>query len=124
MADENVTKNETTTETTAQETREATQAPKPAAPKPHAPSPAAFAKKAAPAARRVAAPAAATYTETQVKQAESFGHVDENGTVFVKDGDGEREVGQFPDVSKEEALALYAVVSLISRPSSMHWPHV
>ena len=108
MADENVTKNETTTETTAQETREATQAPKPAAPKPHAPSPAAFAKKAAPAARRVAAPAAATYTETQVKQAESFGHVDENGTVFVKDGDGEREVGQFPDVSKEEALALYA----------------
>ena len=108
MADENVTKNETTTETTAQETRKATQAPKPAAPKPHAPSPAAFAKKAAPAARRVAAPAAATYTETQVKQAESFGHVDENGTVFVKDGDGEREVGQFPDVSKEEALALYA----------------
>lgn len=28
--------------------------------------------------------------------------------MFVKDGDGEREVGQFPDVSKEEALALYA----------------
>ena len=25
-----------------------------------------------------------------------------------KDGEGEREVGQFPDASKEEALALYA----------------
>ena len=108
MADDNVTKNETTTETTAQETHEATKAPKPAAPKPHAPSPAAFAKKTAPAARRVAAPAAATYTEAQVKEAEAFGRVDENGTVFVKEGDGEREVGQFPDVSKEEALALYA----------------
>ena len=34
--------------------------------------------------------------------------MDDNGTVFVKDGDAEREVGQFPDVSKEEALALYA----------------
>ena len=108
MADDNVTKNETTTETTAQETHEATKAPKPAAPKPHAPSPAAFAKKATPAARRVAAPAAATYTEAQVKEAEAFGRVDENGTVFVKEGEGEREVGQFPDVSKEEALALYA----------------
>ena len=108
MADENVTKNETTTETTAQETREAAKAPKPAAPKPHAPSPAAFARKAAPAARRTAAPAAATYTETQVRQAEAFGRVDENGIVFVKEGEGEREVGQFPDVSKEEALALYA----------------
>ena len=108
MADENVTKNETTTETTAQETREAAKAPKPAAPKPHAPSPAAFARKAAPAARRAAAPAAATYTETQVRQAEAFGRVDENGIVFVKEGEGEREVGQFPDVSKEEALALYA----------------
>ena len=106
MADENVTKNETTTETTAQETQGVAKAPKPAAPKPHAPSPAAFAKKAAPAARVAAS--AVSHTEAQVKQAESFGRVDDNGTVFVKDGDGEREVGQFPDVSKEEALALYA----------------
>ena len=28
--------------------------------------------------------------------------------MYVKDGDSEREVGQFPDASKEEALALYA----------------
>lgn len=34
--------------------------------------------------------------------------MDDNGTVFVKEGDTEREVGQFPDASKEEALALYA----------------
>ena len=55
-------------------------------------------------------PAAATaaYSEADVKAAEAFGRVDDNGTVFVKDGDAEREVGQFPDVSKEEALALYA----------------
>lgn len=59
---------------------------------------------------RAAAPAAATatYSEADVKAAEAFGRVDDNGTVFVKDGDAEREVGQFPDVSKEEALALYA----------------
>ncbi len=43
-----------------------------------------------------------------MKAAEAFGRVDDNGTVYVKDGDSEREVGQFPDVSKEEALALYA----------------
>ena len=34
--------------------------------------------------------------------------VDDNGTVYVREGDSEREVGQFPDVSKEEALSLYA----------------
>ena len=52
--------------------------------------------------------ATAAYSEADVKAAEAFGRVDDNGTVFVKDGDAEREVGQFPDVSKEEALALYA----------------
>ena len=43
-----------------------------------------------------------------MKTAEAFGRVADDGTVFVKDGEGEREVGQFPDASKEEALALYA----------------
>ncbi|KAB5605894.1 DUF349 domain-containing protein, partial [Bifidobacterium jacchi] len=76
-------------------------------PKPHAPSPAAFAKKSA-SQHVVAAPAAGSYSDDDVKAAEAFGRVDENGTVFVKDGDDEREVGQFPDASKEEALALYA----------------
>ncbi len=36
-----------------------------------------------------------------------WGRVDENRTVYVRDGDGEREVGQFPDGTPEEALAYY-----------------
>ena len=108
MADENVTASENTTETTEQAATPATQASKPAVPspaamKPHAPSPAAFAKKTP---KR--APATTGFSEEDVKAAETFGRVADDGTVFVKDGEGEREVGQFPDASKEEALALYA----------------
>lgn len=118
MADEkNVTDTENTTDTTEQATTPAHEeqasatpaSPTPSAmPKPHAPSPAAFAKK--PATQHVAAPAPATgaYADADVKAAEAFGRVDDNGTVFVREGDAEREVGQFPDTSKEEALALYA----------------
>lgn len=119
MADETVTEPVNTAApeeqatTPAPEASAATPAPTPSPasmPKPHAPSPAAFAKKAPAAKAHAAAPAAATaiYSEADVKAAEAFGRVDDNGTVFVKDGDAEREVGQFPDVSKEEALALYA----------------
>lgn len=36
-----------------------------------------------------------------------WGRVDEAGTVFVRDGDGERAVGQFPDGTAEEALAYF-----------------
>ena len=36
-----------------------------------------------------------------------WGRVDENRTVFVREGDTEREVGQFPDGTAEEALAYY-----------------
>ncbi len=36
-----------------------------------------------------------------------WGRVDENRTVFVREGDTEREVGQFPDGTPEEALAYY-----------------
>lgn len=36
-----------------------------------------------------------------------WGRVDETGTVFVRDGSGERAVGQFPDGSPEEALAYF-----------------
>lgn len=36
-----------------------------------------------------------------------FGRVDVDGTVYVKDGDGEREVGQFSDGSATEAMAFY-----------------
>ncbi|KFI52743.1 DUF349 domain-containing protein [Bifidobacterium biavatii] len=116
MADENVTE-EKNTETTGQASTPAPESqasakpaqPTPASmPKPHAPSPAAFAKKAAHPHASAPAPANDAYTEADVKAAEAFGRVDDNGTVFVKDREGEREVGQFPDVSKEEALALYA----------------
>lgn len=115
MADENVTEPNNTTATTEQaptpapeEKASATPAqPSPASmPKPHAPSPAAFAKK--PAHTAAPAPATGAYSDAEVKAAEEFGRVDDNGTVYVKDGEAEREVGQFPDVSKEEALALYA----------------
>lgn len=80
---------------------------KPHAPaKPHIPSPAALAKK--PAQQHVPTPVAAVYSESDVKAAEAFGRVDDQGGVFVKEESGEREVGQFPDAPKEEALALYA----------------
>lgn len=36
-----------------------------------------------------------------------WGRVDETGTVFVREGDGERAVGQYPDGTKEEALAYF-----------------
>ena len=108
MADENVTASENITETNEQAATPATQASKPAVPspaamKPHAPSPAAFAKKAP------QRPATSTgFSEADIKATEAFGRVADDGTVFVKEGEGEREVGQFPDASKEEALALYA----------------
>ncbi len=110
MADENVTASENTNETNEQATTPAVQASKPAVPspaamKPHTPSPAAFAKKAP---QRAAAPSATGFSEADVKAAEAFGRVGDDGTVYVREGDEEREVGQFPDASKEEALALYA----------------
>lgn len=91
------------------ETTAATETTKPGAPTPaslksHAPSPAAFAK----APHAAAKPAGAGYSQADIEKAESFGRVDDNGTVYVREGDGEREVGQFPDASKAEALALYA----------------
>jgi hypothetical protein len=36
-----------------------------------------------------------------------WGRVDDDGTVYVRDGDGERVVGQYPDATPEEALAYY-----------------
>lgn len=37
----------------------------------------------------------------------TWGRVDEDGTVYVRDGDGERAVGQYPDGTPEEALAYF-----------------
>jgi hypothetical protein len=39
--------------------------------------------------------------------ASEWGRVDDDGTVYVKTGDGERSVGQMPDATPEEALAFY-----------------
>ncbi len=36
-----------------------------------------------------------------------FGRVDPDGTVYVRTADGERAVGQIPDVSADEAMAFY-----------------
>jgi hypothetical protein len=76
--------------------------PRPAAPKPSAvPSPAAVRKVAHPAP---ALPA----TAPPGPPAETFGRVAEDGTVFVRTAEGEREVGAYPGASPDEALHYFA----------------
>ncbi|MEU4362889.1 DUF349 domain-containing protein [Promicromonospora sp. NPDC023987] len=104
----------------AEETPAPAPAPRPAAPKPsEIPSPAALARprppkpgapsapaaQAAPAAPAPVVPPAADAAAHA--EAEKFGRVDEDGSVYVREAAGERVVGQFPGVSTEEALALY-----------------
>ncbi len=56
----------------------------------------------------VAAPApVAPVDPAEAARAAEFGRVDEAGTVFVREGDAEREVGQFPGAPADEAIALY-----------------
>ena len=43
----------------------------------------------------------------EVAAAREFGRVAEDGTVYVRENAEERIVGQFPDVSEDEALSLY-----------------
>ncbi|RNI22833.1 DUF349 domain-containing protein [Flexivirga caeni] len=69
-------------------------APSPASIKPHRPTP------AAPQAP-VAAPLVTSNSAT-------FGRVAEDGTVFVRTPDGDREVGSYPDATHAEALAYFA----------------
>ncbi|GAB3584309.1 DUF349 domain-containing protein [Calidifontibacter terrae] len=70
--------------------------PTPAAMKPHAPV-AAMAGSPAPAAPAMSSSNAAT-----------FGRVAEDGTVFVRTPDGEKEVGSYPEATHDEALAYFA----------------
>jgi hypothetical protein len=42
------------------------------------------------------------------QSADQWGRVAEDGSVFVRTADGERQVGQMPDATPEEALAFYA----------------
>ncbi|MBN0039963.1 DUF349 domain-containing protein [Cellulosimicrobium cellulans] len=95
--------------------------PKPAGPRPGPrPKPSALPhpprKPVAPAAGGPAAPAVAPEVpavpaladdSAAAKAAAEFGRVDEDGTVYVREGAGERPVGQFPGVDADEALALY-----------------
>jgi hypothetical protein len=72
-------------------------------PRPHTPAP-------------VAVPAAPTHDIAPVPvpddakaiaEASTFGRVDADGNVFVREASGERAVGQFPGVDDKQALALY-----------------
>jgi hypothetical protein len=65
-----------------------------------APSPVNLARPAVPRAPQPTAPDAPSATEP-------WGRVDETGTVFVREADGERAVGQYPDGTPEEALAYF-----------------
>ncbi|MGJ7442706.1 DUF349 domain-containing protein [Aquipuribacter sp. MA13-6] len=79
-----------------------TPSPVPSAPAHDAPRP----SDVMPARAHTPAPAAAVTPPLAVGAA-SFGRVDEAGVVHVRDGDEEREVGQYPDVPHSEALAFY-----------------
>jgi len=46
-------------------------------------------------------------TVSETKNERPWGRVDDNLTVYVREGDSEREVGQFPDATPEEALAYF-----------------
>ncbi|MCE1177593.1 MAG: DUF349 domain-containing protein [Micrococcales bacterium] len=74
----------------------------PASPKPTAiPSPAALRK----VVHAPAAPAAVAHPHSD---SAAFGRVDEEGKVFVREGEGEREVGTYVAGSHDEALQYYA----------------
>lgn len=59
------------------------------------------------ASEQAAAPAAPASPAAESNATRAWGRVDEHRTVFVREGDTEREVGQFPDGTAEEALAYY-----------------
>lgn len=50
---------------------------------------------------------AAPLDPAEVAAAAAFGRVTEDGTVLVRDGDEEREVGQVPGAAADDAMALY-----------------
>lgn len=62
---------------------------------------------AAPIATPAAVPVAPKEDMAAITAASAFGRVDEEGNVFVKDGETERPVGQFPDATADEAMSLY-----------------
>ena len=93
---------ETAERTVAETSRPA--APTPAAFAARRPSPGAAGPHAPKAAQPVAAPAAHT---TPLEEAARFARVEEDGHVFLLVDGEEFPVGQFPDASREEALAYF-----------------
>ncbi len=75
----------------------------PAAPAIAVPSPAEMAAMVHPRAPAVAVPAPLPASESA-----RFGRVDEEGRVFVRVGEDEREVGSYPGASPDEALQYFA----------------
>jgi hypothetical protein len=55
----------------------------------------------------VTTPEHAPATEVAEASTHPWGRVDEHGVVFVRDGDGERQVGEYPDATPDEAIAYY-----------------
>ncbi|WP_234423987.1 DUF349 domain-containing protein [Intrasporangium calvum] len=105
---------ETVDEPVSTQPAEATEAAEPAEPAPPTPAsipkpsaiptPAALAK----AAPHPVAPPAVPAITTDHSASAAFGRVDENGTVFVRTKEGEKEVGSYPGATPEEALTYFA----------------
>ena len=62
---------------------------------------------AASAPRAPSVPPPPDMSEAELLEAATFGRVAEDGTVWVREAAGEREVGQFPGAEAPEALAFY-----------------
>ena len=92
--------------TEAPESRPAAESAKPAPPKPAAPRPGPAPTPAA--LRAVAHPPVSVAAPAPGPAAETFGRVDDSGTVFVLSPEGEREVGSYPGATPEEALHYFA----------------
>jgi hypothetical protein len=78
--------------------------PRPAPPKPGPPPTPAAVRKVAHAPQ----PSALAPSTPPGPPAESFGRVADDGTVFVRTADGEREVGAYPGATADEALHYFA----------------
>lgn len=78
------------------------------APRPSAPSPAALAKMAPRRPAAAPTPATPAAAPTGPSASSAFGRVDEEGRVYVRDGEGEREVGSYPGATPDEALQYFA----------------
>ncbi len=95
----------------AEATAEEPAASQPAAPAPAprpAPSPAAFAARPKPAAAAPAAAPAPVASATSLAEAARWGRVEGDGHVFLTIDGEEHPVGQYPDVSNDEALGYFA----------------